>query len=290
MLFGRNDVPLMWSCGFSESDLRRGAKPTEEDDGGWQPFWFETTTAELTRRFEALSKCLGRSESAYPREVWEGCAILVDALLAVPGDAPAVLDPNEVAQMSEVGVLEASLIQHMRSFAELRGAWDAERACSMTQDVLTGALPSARRRARRITGAPSDRAGFFAMMFGAARGTGAPAIDAWLAAAPRAEPLRPIDEEAGALADALVTGGIITLSPDERARAVRFLETAARFRTPRGLQAVLDALFASRLVTRGSAAPTRRRWLDRIVGPAQCDEVPVFDEALLTSVLATLGD
>jgi len=295
-LVGQNDVPLLWSCAFVESEIHRETRRGDEDeeDESWPTFSFESTAGQLRRRFEAIAGHLDESGSEYVREVWEGCIIVAQVLASLPEDAAAVLDANEVAAMSAEGALEANLLHQMRTFAELRERWNPKLASSMTRevrrDVLTGTLPSDRKRARRAKGAESDRAGFFTLMFGTPYGKSASPAQEWLGSAPPGERLRPLEEEANVLVDALTSHRVISLSAESRVRALPYLEMAARFRTPDALQEILDVLFAQGVVQVGALAPERWREFDRVAGMNQADEVPVFDQEVLASVVAVLGD
>jgi len=288
-LVGRNIVPMLWSSGFVASEIDRN---TTED--GYPTFTFETSVAALRDRFGVIAKNLELPGSDYVSEAWAGFAILTKVLAELPADAPVVLEANEVAAMSDEGVLEEALVHQMSTFAELRDQWNPRLAASMTQtvrsDVLTGVLVTDRIRARRATGAGSDREGFFALLFGGVSGKRSSMIEEWLRSAPRAAPLKPLDEEARALLDELVSRHLVQVADEHRAGALQFLEMAARYRTAAALQEILDVLFAQRVLDVGKIEPSAWRDFDQIVALNQADEVPVFDAATLGAVVGVLGD
>jgi len=278
------NIPLLWEAGFAATDLRIVSAN--------ENLFLESTAGEMHRRLTALGRCL--PDSHWLSEVWSGLDVMTSLLDRLPKDVPAILDANEVAAMYEPGAFEAASLYRIETFAKLRERWDAQLACQMMRaerpDILHGNLHADGKRARRATRTESDRAAFFELTFGHAVGVRKSEIEQWLARAPRADALRPAEEEAQVLARTLLSRDVIRVADADLPATLPFFSIATQLRSVDGLQEILQALFAQHLVRLGSARPREWRRLDRSVGPDQPDKVPVFDRELLTSAIEALGD
>jgi hypothetical protein len=255
----------------------------------------ETTASAFRQRLNDVWQRV--RHHPWSAQVLEGIVWLDGELAALAPDTRVIADFEELAAMAGANEWNEMLGRAVNQATHVQSPRDA--VALMGLMGLTGELErdsvSARRRMGGIAGAARAREAFFVLALGwpSNHEPATARLKEWIAQAPEGPQLKPIEDEARALMREVVARGVVVLSEEAMRKPVnvRFFALPARERSAAALGEILQQLVVTGVAATTPKSPiTGDAPITRVVWNPQLDRLPVFDPAVLSECIATLGD